>query len=247
MLDLLGLPVAASAHAGQLDQILVITHWLMLVLFVGWGAFFTYVLIRFRRTKSPRADHRGVQGGWSSWVEGGVLVAEVALLAFFSVPAWSNRVDDLPEESRATLVRVVAEQFAWNVHYPGKDGTFGRTDITLVGPDNPLGLDDADDAARDDIITDRLNMPVNKPVLVMLSSKDVVHSFGLPQMRVKQDAVPGLVQPVWFTPTVTGTWDIACSQLCGLGHYRMKSPYQVMSQADYDAWLAEESALLGIQ
>ena len=78
----------------------------------------------------------------------------------------------------------------------------------------------------------------------MLSSKDVIHSFGLPQMRVKQDAVPGLVQPVWFTPTMTGTWDIACSQLCGLGHYRMKGTYEVMTQADYDAWQAEEAALL---
>jgi cytochrome c oxidase subunit 2 len=244
MLDLLGLPVAGSAHAGQVDQIMVIVHWMMLVLFVGWGAFFTYVLFRFRRSRSPRADYHGVQGGWSNWVEGGVLVAEVVLLAFFSIPAWSARVDDLPEQSQATFVRVVAEQFAWNVHYPGADGTFGRTDISLVGPDNPLGLDDADEAGRDDIIVDRLNVPVGKPVLVMLSSKDVVHSFGLPQMRVKQDAVPGLVQPVWFTPTLTGTWDIACSQLCGLGHYRMKGTYEVMTQADYDAWQAEEAALL---
>jgi cytochrome c oxidase subunit 2 len=245
MLELLGLPVAASAHAGELDRILVIVHWMMLVLFVGWGAFFTFVLFRFRSGRTPRADHHGVKGRLASWAEVGVLVAEVVLLAFFSVPAWSNRVDDLPQESQATLVRVVAEQFAWNVHYPGADGKFGRTDITLVGPDNPLGLDDTDDAALDDIITDRLNIPVNKPVLVMLSSKDVVHSFGLPQMRVKQDAVPGLVQPVWFTPTMTGTWDIACSQLCGLGHYRMKGTYEVMSPSDYEAWQAEEAALLG--
>jgi cytochrome c oxidase subunit 2 len=173
-----------------------------------------------------------------------VLLAEVLLLAFFSIPAWSARVDDLPDESQATVVRVVAQQFAWNVHYPGADGKFGRTELSLVGPDNPLGLDDTDDDGRDDIITDRLNLPVDKPVLVMLSSKDVVHSFGLPQMRVKQDALPGLQQPVWFTPTRTGTWDITCSQLCGLGHYRMKGIYQVMSQADYDAWLAEEAALL---
>jgi cytochrome c oxidase subunit 2 len=247
MLERLGLPIAASAHAGQLDGLLVIVHWMMLVLFVGWSAFFAYVLWRFRASRSPRADFHGVRGGWSSWLEGGILVAEVVLLAFFSIPAWSARVDDLPQASEATLVRVVAEQFAWNVHYPGKDGVFGKTDISLVGPDNPLGLDDADDAGRDDIITDRLNMPVGTPVLVMLSSKDVVHSFGLPQMRVKQDAVPGLVQPVWFTPTRTGTWDIACSQLCGLGHYRMKATYQVMSQADYDAWLTEESAALGVQ
>jgi cytochrome c oxidase subunit 2 len=219
-------------------------HWLMLVLFVGWTAFFGFVLFRFRRSRAPRADYHGVRGGWSSYLEGGVLLAEVLLLAFFSIPAWSARVDDLPDESRATVVRVVAEQFAWNMHYPGPDGKFGKTELSLVGPDNPLGLDDTDDAGADDIITDRLNLPVGKPVLVLLSSKDVVHSLGLPQMRVKQDAVPGIQQPVWFTPTRTGQWDIACSQLCGLGHYRMKGIYQVMSQADYDAWLAEEAALL---
>src|SRR5262245_47658561 len=243
MLDLLGLPEAASAHAGQIDHLVSLVHWLMLVLFVGWTAFFGFVLFRFRRSRAPRADHHGVRGGWSSYVEGGVLLAEVLLLAFFSIPAWSARVDDLPDESGATVVRVVAEQFAWNMHYPGPDGKFGKTDLSLVGPDNPLGLDDTDDAGADDIITDRLNLPVGKPVLVLLSSKDVVHSFGLPQMRVKQDAVPGIQQPVWFTPTRTGQWDIACSQLCGLGHYRMKGIYQVMSQADYDKWLADEAAL----
>jgi cytochrome c oxidase subunit 2 len=140
---------------------------------------------------------------------------------------------------------VVAEQFAWNVHYPGADGEFGRTDAKLVNPDNPIGLDRNDPSGKDDITTiNRLNLPVGKPVIVFLSSKDVVHSFGLPQMRVKQDAVPGIVQPVWFTPTATGRWDIACSQLCGIAHYRMKGIYTVQTQAQYDAWLKEEAALL---
>ena len=81
-------------------------------------------------------------------------------------------------------------------------------------------------------------------MIVFLSSKDVVHSFGLPEMRVKQDAVPGIVQPVWFTPTMTGEWNIACSQLCGLAHFRMKGMYAVQSQADYDAWLKEEASFI---
>jgi cytochrome c oxidase subunit II len=244
MLEWLGMPVAASAHAGQVDFIMVLVHWMMLVLFVGWTVFFVYVVVRFRSSRHPVASYEGLRGKWSSWVEGGVLVAEVVLLAFFSVPAWSARVDDLPSEREATVVRVVAQQFAWNTHYPGADGRFGRTAIDLVDPDNPLGLDREDPAGRDDITTDQLVLLVDKPVLVMLSSKDVVHSFGLPQMRVKQDAVPGIVQPVWFTPTMTGEWEIACSQLCGLGHYRMKGLYSVRSQADYDAWLEEEASYL---
>lgn len=245
ILRLLNLPVAGSAHAGEVDHILSLVHWLMLVLFVGWTIFFIYVLVRFRRRAHPQASYRGVRGRWSTWLEAGVLAAEIVLLAFFSIPFWSTNVDAMPPEQNATRVRVVAEQFAWHVHYPGPDGVFGRTDISLVNPDNPLGLDRNEPAGKDDIITtNRLNLPVGKPVIVFLSSKDVIHSFGLPQMRVKQDAIPGIVQPVWFTPTQTGQWNIACSQLCGLGHYRMKGVYTIQSQADYDGFLEEEAEYL---
>ena len=241
----LGLPISGAADAGDVDRIMALVHWLMLVLFVGWSTFFVFVLVRFRKRRQPVANYHGVRARWSTWLEGGVLAAEVVLLAFFSVPVWSARVDALPAERDSTVVRVVAEQFAWNVHYPGADGVFGRTNIRLVNPDNPLGLDRRDPAGRDDITTiNHLTLPVNKPVIVYLSTKDVVHSFALPQMRVKQDATPGIVQPVSFTPTVTGQWDIACSQLCGLAHFRMRGVYLIQSQADYDAWLAREAALI---
>ncbi len=245
MLAWLGQPVGASAHAAEIDRIMALVHWLMLVMFVGWSIFFGYVLVRFRSGRNPRAAYHGVRGRWSTWIEGGVLAAEIALLAFFSIPFWSTNVDALPVERQSTVVRVIAEQFAWNVHYPGPDGSFGRTVPTLVNADNPIGLDRDDPAGKDDITTiNRLNVPIGKPVIVFLSSKDVVHSFGLPQMRVKQDAVPGIVQPVWFTPMMTGEWNIACSQLCGLAHFRMKGIYAVQSQADYDAWLEEEASFL---
>jgi cytochrome c oxidase subunit 2 len=241
----LAMPVGASAHAAEVDEIMVLIHLLMLALFVGWGVFFAYVLVRFRRKAHPRADHHGVRGRWSTWIEGGVLVAEIALLVFFSIPFWSTYVDAEPMSEGGTVVRIVAEQFAWNVHYPGRDGRFGRTDAALVRPDNPLGLDRNDAAGKDDVTTiNRLNLPIGKPVVILLSSKDVVHSLGLPQMRVKQDAVPGLVQPVHFTPMRTGEWDIACSQLCGLAHYRMKGVYAVQPEAEFDAWLVEELEFL---
>lgn len=149
--------------------------------------------------------HQGMRGRWSTWIEGGVLAAEIVLLASFSIPVWSARVDAFPSEQQSTSVRVVAEQFAWNVHYPGADRRFGRTDPRLLGPANPLGLDRSGPAAQDDITTiNQLHLPVNRPVIVHLSSKDMIHSFALPQMRVKQDAIPGIAQPVWFTPTQTG-------------------------------------------
>jgi cytochrome c oxidase subunit 2 len=245
MIDWLGMPVAGAAHAGDVDEIMALVHWLMLVLFVGWSVFFVYVLVRFRRRAHPVARHDGLRGRWSTWLEGGVLAAEIALLAFFSIPVWSSRVDAFPAERESVVVRVVAEQFAWNVHYPGPDGRFGRTDIALLGPANPLGLDRDDAAAKDDITTiNQLHLPVNRPAIVYLSSKDMVHSFALPQMRVKQDAIPGLAQPVWFTPTQTGEWEIPCSQLCGLGHYRMRGFYTIHTGDEYEAWLASETALL---
>jgi len=243
MLEWLGLPVAASADAARIDRIVVLVHWLMLALFVGWGLFFTYVLVRFRRGAHPVAHYEGVKGRWATLVEGGVLAAEIVLLAFFSIPAWSARVDAFPAERDSTVVRVIAEQFAWNVHYPGTDGRFGRTDLSLVAADNPIGLDRSDTSARDDVTTvNQLNLPVGKPVIVYLSSKDVIHSFTLPQMRVKQDAIPGIAQPVWFTPTATGEWEIACSQLCGLAHYRMRGFYTVQTAADFQSWLRAEAA-----
>jgi cytochrome c oxidase subunit 2 len=245
MLELLGLPEQASAHAAEIDRMIVLVHWLMAVLFVGWGAFFIYTLIRFRASRHPRADYGGVKSHFSTYVEAGVALAEAILLVGFAIPAWANRVDDIPNESEAVVVRVIAEQFAWNAHYPGADGVFGRTDIKLVAADNPIGLDRSDAAAKDDITTiNQLSLPVNRPILIHLSSKDVIHSFSLNQMRVKQDAIPGVSFPVWFTPTKTGDWEINCSQLCGLGHYRMRGFYSIKTQQDYDAWLKQEAAAL---
>ncbi len=113
--------------------------------------------------------------------------------------------------------------------------------INLISADNPLGLDRADAAAKDDITTiNQLNLPIDRPVLVHLSSKDVIHSFGLIEMRVKQDAVPGMSMPVWFIPNRLGEYEISCSQLCGLGHFRMRGFITVQNQADYDKWFADQ-------
>jgi cytochrome c oxidase subunit 2 len=241
MLELLGMPVQASAHAAELDEMTVLVHWLMLVMFVGWGLYFIYVLFRFRSGANPTANYAGAKGKISKGTEVAVAIIEVLLLVFYAIPAWARRVSAFPSESEAVVVRVVGEQFAWNVHYPGPDGMFGRTDIPLVSPDNPLGLDRRDAAAKDDITTiNQLNLPVDRPALVHLSSKDVIHSFGLFEMRVKQDAVPGMMIPVWFIPNRVGEYEIACSQLCGLGHFRMRGFLTIQSAADYEKWFGEQ-------
>jgi cytochrome c oxidase subunit 2 len=236
------MPAQASTHAADIDNMIALIHWLMLVLFVGWGVFFVYVLFRFRKGANPTASYTGAKGKLAKYTEYAVIAIEALLLVGYAIPAWALRVAAFPSESEAVVVRVVAEQFAWNVHYPGADGRFGRRDIKLIAADNPMGLDRTDPDAKDDITTiNQLNLPVDRPILVHLSSKDVIHSFGLVEMRVKQDAIPGMDIPVWFIPNKVGEFEIACSQLCGLGHYRMRGFISVKSQTDYDSWLAEEA------
>src|SRR5262249_25393713 len=156
----LGLPVQASAHAAEIDQMTDLVHWLMLVLFVGWGLFFLYVLFRYRKGANPRADYGGAKGKISKGLEVGIVIGEMVLLVLFAIPAWPKRVAQFPPENQATVVHVVAEQFAWNVHYPGPDGKFGRTKPELVSADNPIGLDKTDPDAKDDITTiNQLNLP----------------------------------------------------------------------------------------
>lgn len=232
-----GLPVQASAQAAQLDRITTLVHILMAVVFVGWSIYFVYVLVRFRRSRQPSAVHGGARGRWSTWSEAGVAAAEVLLLAAFSIPAWAALVN--PPAGNAVVVRVVAQQFSWLIHYPGADGEFGRIEPSLIGAENPSGLDRASMHAADDVVTiNEMHLPLGRSVVVQLSARDVIHSFGVPAMRVKQDAIPGMMIPVWFTPTLEGTFDIACSQLCGLGHYRMRGAIVVEAPEAFDRWLA---------
>jgi len=235
------MPIQASTHAAEIDRMTILVHWLMLVMFVGWGAFFVFVLFRFRRGANPTADYAGAKGKFAKSTEVAVAIVEVVLLVGYAIPSWAIRVTAFPAEDQAVVVRVVGTQFAWNIQYPGPDGKFGRTDIKLVGSDNPLGLDRSDPAAKDDITTiNQLNLPVDRPVLVRLSSMDVIHSFGVYEMRVKQDAIPGIQIPVWFIPNRIGEYEIACSQLCGLGHFRMRGFLTIQSDAAYRKWLDDQ-------
>ena len=256
MTEWMGLPPLATTHGSQIDSLIGWTHIFMAILFIGWGGFFTYCLIRFRRSRHPVADYHGSTSHTSSYLEGAVLVIEMVLLFAFSIPLWAARVDHIPPQRDALLVQVTGEQFAWNVHYAGDDGVFGRTDIKLLDlQSNPLGLDRTDPAAKDDVTTlNQLYLPVNKPIIVRLRSKDVIHSFGVPEFRVKQDAIPGLTIPIWFVPNVTTAemrtrlgkpefqYQIACAQLCGLGHAGMRGFVTVQTAEEFQKWMAEQVA-----
>jgi cytochrome c oxidase subunit II len=237
-----------SSHAPDIDLVVWLVHVLMGVLFAGWGLYFVYVLVRFRRGRQPRANADGAKGRFALGTEIGVVVAEVVLLLVFALPIWFKQTSAQPSDSTAVVVRVVAEQFAWNVHYPGADGRFGATSLALVSPTNPVGLDRASPFGKDDlVVVGELHAIVDRPVIIQLSSKDMIHSFGVHAMRVKQDAIPGVVAPVWFTPTAAGDFEIACSQLCGLGHYKMRGVIKVETEAAYRKYLADESAAQGVR
>jgi cytochrome c oxidase subunit II len=259
MRDWLGLPEVASAHGADIDHIIVLIHILMGVMFVGWLALFLYMLVRFRRKRHPVADYTGLQSHGTKWAEWAVVLAEVILLVGFSIPLWSQRVDAFPPEDEAVEVRVIGEQFAWNAHYAGNDGIFGRTDPKLVNvQSNPVGLDRNDPNGKDDVVTvNQLHLPVDQPAIVHLTSKDVIHSFMLNEFRTKQDAMPGLSIPVWFEPTVTTAemqarlgnpefqYEIACAQLCGIGHSKMRGFLTVHGAGEFERWLAAESTAAG--
>lgn len=261
--DCLGLPVMASSHGLEIDYMNGWVHWLMLILFVGWGIFFIYTLFRFRSSVNPNADYHGVTSHTSRYAEYGVIVVEAFLLVAFAFPIWASVKTNVPVVGEDTVeLRVVAQQFAWNIHYPGADGKFGESRPELVDEEiNPVGLDRSSPYGADDIVTiNQLHLPVNKQAMIYLSSKDVIHSFGLPEMRVKQDAIPGMNIPVFFTPTMTtaefleeikGTaregkgYEIACAELCGNSHYRMRGFMTVETEEEFAAFLEKEASYLG--
>jgi cytochrome c oxidase subunit 2 len=244
--ELIGLPPNASEHGYQIDHIIEFCHWFMGALFIGWSAFFIYVLLRFRKSRHPVADHEGVKSGISTHLEFAVVLIEAVLLVGFAIPLWAKRVNQFPEDKDAILVHAIGQQFNWNFHLPGPDGQFGRREIALLSNSNPLGLDYNDPAAKDDIVVQgELHVPVDRPVIIELSSKDVIHNFALPNMRMAQDAIPGQLIPMWFKPIKTGSYEVVCGQLCGLGHYGMKGMLVVDNPAEYQAWLKEQAELGG--
>jgi cytochrome c oxidase subunit 2 len=164
--------------------------------------------------------------------EGGVLIV--------GLPAFREMYVETPKDPY--VVEVVAKQFEWLVHYPGPDGQFGAWRAELVrDSSNPLGLDKKDPAVKDDVwVRGQLHLPVDRPVVVRLRALDVIHSFTVPQFRVKQDVIPGFLGRTQFEPTKSGEFELACAELCGLGHYRMRGFITVQPQTEVDKWLSEQ-------
>ena len=239
-----GLPAQASTYAPAIDWGIGLIHWVMVAMFVLWGSFMLYCLIRYRSAASRRAEYAEPGHLTSMIPDVAVVIFELVLIAVYGLPHWAEMKQHLPAEADCTVVHVVAEQFAWNVHYAGPDGKFGRTDPALVGMNNPIGLDRSDPLAKDDVFAmNEVHAPLGKMVLIYLTSKDVIHDFFVPEFRMKQDIVPGLRIPLWFEPTAAGAYEIGCAQLCGIAHYAMRGDFVVETPAQFTAWLKAQAKL----
>ena len=232
------LPPLASEHGAGIDRMIAYLLVTVGTLFVVGHLLLGYFVWRSSRARQVtfRLASRKTERRWSLVpVVLMTLIAEGGVFAL-GLPVW-EQFYAAQAPSGAVLVEVTAEQFAWNVRYPGEDGAFGRTDPHLIAIDNPLGLNRNDPAARDDrLLVSELYLPVNAPAHIRLRSKDSLHSFFLPNLRVKQDAVPGMTIDIWFVPTVVGTYELACAELCGLGHYSMHGTLYVVTTEEFEKW-----------
>ncbi len=258
MRDLLHYPFLASEHGSDIDTLFILIHVFIGLFFLGWFFFFIYCLIRFRGGRQAKATYNGLNARWVYYLAGLVLVIELVLDLSFSRP-YGDTANFTPEalnsKRKPLEVRVVAQQFAWNIHYPGLDGVFGTTRPELVREEtNPLGLDRDDAFSQDDLTTlNQLVLPVDQPVRIYLSSKDVVHGFSLPEFRIKQDIIPGMETQILFTPTMTTAeyqktvgdetrqFEIVCAQLCGLGHYSMRGFVTILDSDAFGTWFQQRT------
>lgn len=234
------MPAAVSDAAHAVDAQLHLTILATGVAFILVQALLGFFVVRYRRRPGRAARH--VDGSRRVEIGGIVVVGAVFMvLAVLGQRVWAG-LHRPPAAAQPLVVEVVGEQFAWNVHYPGADGVFGRSDPRLVDAAvNPLGLVADDPAGRDDVVSINLMVvPVDRDIEVQLGSKDVLHSFFVPALRLKQDTVPGLHVPLRFRVRRTGDFEIPCAELCGLGHYRMRGLLRVVALEDYEAWLAAQ-------
>lgn len=233
-----------SMQGGGIDTLNWAIHGLMGLLFVGWVGYFGYVLFRFRRKVNPTADYAGVKSHISTYIEGIVALVEGVLLIGLAIPLWAHAVQKFPDEKdkNTVVIRVIAQQFLWNVWYPDSSRpnteNFGSLDTTSGN----VALDTKDPKSKGNfIIKNDLVVPKGHKVIVHISSRDVIHCFACKPLRVTQDAIPGLNIPAWFQPANEGKYWINCAQLCGSGHYSMRASVTVVSETEYEKFLASNS------
>lgn len=234
--NIYGLPPCVTVHGEQIDFIFAIIFWLTLAVFIITQSVYVYYLIKYR----SRPGHKAFYSHGSNKLE--IIWTTAPTIVFLALAIYSNRVWDeihRPAPANSLVVDVSSYQFGWQMRYPGVSGTLAPMDVRKITDQNPFGTDASDPLTAQDVISTELVIPVGRPVHLLLHSRDVIHSFYVPEFRLYQDCVPGrTVGWVWFQATRTGNFQLACNQLCGTGHYNMKAPIRVVTEEEFQKWLA---------
>jgi cytochrome c oxidase subunit II len=232
-----------ASNWGLMDDTVNLTFWVTGAVFVAVNLFMAYAIVRYRhRTghehRERRAAYEPEDRKLEWWLIGLTTLGVAAMLAP-GLAVWAKFVT-VPDD--AMVVEAVGQQWTWTFRLPGDDDELGAIDASLIGADNPFGVDPNDPRGLDDVLIGgpELHLPVDRPVKLLLRSKDVLHNFTVPQFRVKMDLVPGMVTFMWFTPTRTGEYEILCEELCGTGHFAMRGRVVVVEQDAYDAWVSSQ-------
>lgn len=230
-----------ASNWGYIDDTIIITFWITGVVFVLICLFMAYCAFRFRHREGVKAAYEPENKKLEWWLTGLTTVGVIGLLTP-GLFVWAQYVT-VPEEAAA--FEVMGQQWQWSFRLPGEDGVLGTSDVHFVSDDNPFGVNLGDPNGQDDVLieADDLHIPIGQPVKALLRSLDVLHDFYVPQFRAKMDMVPGMVTFFWFTPTVAGTYEVLCAELCGVGHHLMRGYVVVDEESDYQEWLSEQSTV----
>ncbi|MFW6092636.1 MAG: c-type cytochrome [Pseudomonadota bacterium] len=234
-----------ASNWSTIDDTLTITFWVTGLVFIAVNLFMAYCIIRYRFRRDRRSEYDPENSKLEWWLTGVTAVGVAAMLAP-GLFVWNDFVQ-VPED--AHQVEAIGQQWHWTYRFPGEDGQLGSVDPRHFSESNPFGMDPDDPRGRDDVLVNspELHLPVDRPVKLLLRSKDVLHNFAVPQFRVKMDLVPGLVSYMWFTPTRTGEFEVLCEELCGVAHHTMRGRVVVDGEADFRSWLEAQPTFAELQ
>tara|TARA_R110002096_G_scaffold209855_15_gene397089 strand:- start:2559 stop:3914 length:1356 start_codon:yes stop_codon:yes gene_type:complete len=227
-----------ASNWGMIDNTVTITFWVCGIVFVALNLFMAYAIIKYRHREGHKAKYDPENKKLEWWLTVVTSIGVIAMLAP-GLFVWAQFVD-VPED--ADVVEVVGQQWQWSFRYPGDDGVLGTVDARNITIDNPFGMNPDDPLGQDDVLidTNEFRLPLDRPVKLLIRSKDVLHNFTVPQFRVKMDLVPGMVPYLWLTPNRAGTYDILCEELCGIAHHAMRGKVIVEDKHAFDEWLSEQ-------
>jgi cytochrome c oxidase subunit 2 len=233
-----------ASNWGYIDDTTVLTFWITGAVFSAVLLFVAYCLFRFRHQEGRKAHYEPENKRLEGWLTAVTAVGVIAMLTP-GLFVWAQFVE-IPDE--ATDVEVIGQQWLWSFRLPGADGKLGAADNRLIDVDNTLGVSPADPFGQDDVLIEggELIIPVNRPVRFLLRSIDVLHDFYVPEFRAKMDMIPGSVTYFWITPTQTGTYEILCAELCGVGHSYMRGVVTVVTDEEYEEWLTSQMTFAGL-